>query len=167
MTCATPSIRQGHGQPGPPRIALLLAGLVCPLLCGWAAGAQAQDDWLGRDKALHFSVSAGLAGASYGVGSLVLEERWQRALLAGSVSLSAGLAKEAYDWAGPGHASGRDLVWDLLGCLVGVGVAWLVDLALSDGPPPPRRLGALAPRDPRQRTSHERPPAAGLVLRRW
>jgi putative lipoprotein len=92
--------------------------------------AQA-DSWLGPDKALHFGVSAGLAGGAYGVGSLVLEPRWARIAAGASVSLAAGAAKELYDLAGYGNPSWKDFAWDVLGTAFGIGVALLVDYAVT------------------------------------
>jgi len=94
--------------------------------------AAAGDDWLGRDKFLHFGVSAAIAGTSYAVSSLVFEERWQRAVSGGSVALAAGAGKELYDLSGAGDASWKDFAWDVAGAAVGVGVALAIDFALGD-----------------------------------
>ena len=48
--------------------------------------AVARDDWLGRDKALHFTVSLTVAGAGSGVGARLSENLWL------GVALGAGLA---------------------------------------------------------------------------
>jgi putative lipoprotein len=92
-----------------------------------------EDDWFGRDKALHFGVSVGLGASGYAASSLLLDERWQRAAAGGALSLSVGAAKEIYDASGGGDASWKDFTWDVAGTLVGVGIAWLVDLALTKG----------------------------------
>lgn len=97
------------------------------------AGARA-DDWVGLDKALHFSVSAGLGGAGYGVAVFVSERRWVRALYGAGFSLTLGGAKEIYDATGAGTPSEKDLVWDLFGTLVGVSVAYLVDWLVTQEP---------------------------------
>lgn len=94
-----------------------------------AKTAQA-DDWLGRDKALHFGASAILAGGAYGVSALVLEPRWARVTVGASVALAAGAAKELYDLAGHGDPSWKDFTWDLVGTAFGVGTAFLVDWAI-------------------------------------
>ena len=107
------------------------------LICASASRAAAQeaDRWLAPDKALHFSVSAVLGAGSYAGATLVLEAPWQRALLAGGITLSLGVGKELYDATGHGDPSLRDLAWDVIGCVVGVGLAYVIDLAFrSDGP---------------------------------
>jgi putative lipoprotein len=112
---------------------------------GRHARAQAQDDdpWFGRDKALHFSFSAALAGAGYGGAALLTERedrRWR--LLAGAgVALCAGIGKELYDLSGHGDASARDLAWDAIGTATGLLVAWTIDRLLFQ----PARPGAAAP----------------------
>jgi putative lipoprotein len=95
------------------------------------ASAEESDPWWGKDKALHFGVSAGLAAGGYGVSSLVLEERWQRATAGAAFSLTLGVGKELWDLSGRGNASWKDLTWDLAGTLVGTGLALVIDLAIS------------------------------------
>lgn len=114
--------------------------LLCLLLCCASTSARAQDrdPWFGRDKLLHFSLSAGIAGGAYALSVPLLEQPWQRALLAAAVDLSLGAAKELYDATGHGDPSLRDFTWDVLGCAVGVGVALLLDYAFrspAQGPP--------------------------------
>src|SRR5688572_21890643 len=82
-------------------------GTLC-LLLFTAGTAEAADDWWGRDKALHFGVSAGVAASGYGLSSLVLDERWQRAAAGGSLALALGAGKELYDLGGGGDASWKD-----------------------------------------------------------
>ncbi len=109
-------------------IALSCAGLS---LAPRTAQASDPDPWFGRDKWLHFSASAALAGVGYAGSSLVFESRATRAAVGGGFALSAGVTKELVDLGGGGHASMRDLTWDLLGALVGVGLSLLVDSLLS------------------------------------
>lgn len=112
-------------------VAVVLLGL-CLL---WPATASANDTdtdkdtdpWLGRDKLVHFGVSTGLAFHGYLTGVVVLEEPWQRALLGAGLTLGLGAAKEGYDAATGGRASGRDFAWNTLGAAVGVGVGLLID----------------------------------------
>ena len=85
------------------------------------------------DKALHFGVSAGLAGGGYAVSALLLGRPWQRAVAGGTFSLTLGAAKELYDLSGHGDPSWRDFTWDVIGTAVGLGVALLVDAAVSGG----------------------------------
>jgi putative lipoprotein len=102
------------------RAAIALAVVAAPRIA-------CADDWLGPDKALHFSVSAGLAVGGYATGSIWLERRWVRATAGASFAFSAGVAKEAWDATGRGDPSAKDLAWDAIGTAVGVGLALLVD----------------------------------------
>ena len=97
------------------------------------ANAADPDPWLGPDKALHFGVSAGLGGGGYAVSALFLEQPWQRALAGSGFSLTLGAGKELYDLSGHGDASWKDFTWDVAGTAVGIGIALLVDAAISSG----------------------------------
>ncbi len=94
-----------------------------------AARAQAAPDdaWLGRDKALHFGASAGLAATGHGVSALWLDEPEHRALAGAAVALTAGAAKELWDATGRGDPSWKDAAWDVVGAVVGVALALAVD----------------------------------------
>lgn len=110
-----------------------LIGLVA---LGFAREARADeaDPWWGRDKALHFGLSAGLAAGGYGAASLFLDERWHRAAVGAGFALSLGAGKELYDASSGGDASAKDLTWDVAGTAVGIGLALLVDyLATGSG----------------------------------
>ena len=104
--------------------ALLVAAV---LSAGVSARAQSVDDWLGADKALHFTLSAALAGTGYGGAALLTERTSVRLAVGAGFALSLGIAKEVYDATGAGDPSWRDLTWDVLGTGVGVLSAWLVD----------------------------------------
>lgn len=108
----------------------LLPCVVALLLGGYAQQAAAQDAWWGADKALHFSVSAGLAAGGYAIAVPIIDAPWARATIGASFSLTLGIAKELYDLSGAGDASWRDFTWDVLGTATGVllalGVEWLV-----------------------------------------
>lgn len=105
--------------------------LVIFLTLAWPARAAEPDPWWGRDKALHFGVSAGLSAGGYAASSLVLEERWQRATAGATFSLTLGAGKELYDSTGNGHASAKDFAWDVAGTAVGTAIALLVDVLVS------------------------------------
>ena len=100
--------------------------VVCLSLLAPTPRARA-DDWLGRDKALHFSISLALGAGGYGASSWVLPRPWQRAVAGASFSLALGGAKELYDYAGHGDPSWRDFTWDLGGTLTGVALAYAID----------------------------------------
>jgi putative lipoprotein len=111
--------------------ALLLLGTL--FLVPRLASAEEADPWWGKDKALHFGVSVGLSAGGYGVSSLVLDERWQRATAGAAFSLTLGVGKELWDLSGHGNASYKDFAWDVAGTLVGTGLALAIDLAVSGG----------------------------------
>lgn len=100
------------------------------ILCTSVAQAQDGDRWWGRDKALHFGVSAGLAVGGYAAGLALFDCEVPRLVLGGSVALTAGIAKELWDLGGGGDASLRDLTWDVIGTAVGLLVSWGLDLLL-------------------------------------
>ena len=108
-------------------LSLLVAAVVIVRL----GHARADDDWLGRDKALHATASAGLAASGYAIGSLWFDGRGERAATGIGVALAAGAAKEAWDAVSDGDASWKDATWDAIGTAVGVGVALLIDHLVS------------------------------------
>jgi putative lipoprotein len=98
-------------------------------MVGTAHAVRADDDaWLGRDKALHFAISAAISGSAYGLSALVLEHPGYRCLVGASVGLSAGIAKEIWDASGHGDPSFKDLTWDVVGVVTGTTLALGVDL---------------------------------------
>jgi putative lipoprotein len=116
----------------PLSVLALRLGVAVALLSTSTARASDVDPWFGRDKALHFSVSVGLAGGSYGAAAAVSDDRRWRLPAGASVALGAGVAKELYDLTGRGDASWRDLTWDVIGTAIGLGIAWLIDHLARD-----------------------------------
>lgn len=112
------------------------------LLFSAPVAAEESDPWWGRDKALHFGVSAGLAAGGYATSSLVLDERWQRASAGAGFSITLGAGKELYDAAGYGHPSAKDFAWDIAGAAVGTAIALLVDVLLAPKRSEPARAGS-------------------------
>jgi putative lipoprotein len=103
-------------------LALLIAGfLVQP------SPARAADDWFGRDKALHFAASAGIALGGYGGAALFTADRPPRLVTGGGLALAAGIAKEISDRYTGGDPSWRDLGWDVIGTATGLTVAYMID----------------------------------------
>jgi putative lipoprotein len=88
------------------------------------------DPWFGRDKALHFGVSAGITGAAYGITALASDDIRIRIAFGAGVGVLAGAAKELADLAGLGDPSWKDFTWDLIGTAVGVGIAISIDIAV-------------------------------------
>jgi putative lipoprotein len=125
----------------------LAAPLVLALsLTAHAAAASDADPWFGPDKALHFSVSLGLAAGGYAAASPWLDRRSERALAGGAFSLTLGASKELWDLAGHGDPSWRDFTWDVLGTAAGVALALGVDALVSHGKEAPsaRSMQGLA-----------------------
>jgi putative lipoprotein len=113
----------------PLRTTLSLA-LIVAVVVACAAPAtlvHADDDLFGRDKALHFGVSAGLALGGYGGAALFTESPPPRLAIGGGIALFAGIAKELSDRHTGGDPSLRDLGWDIVGTATGLAFAWLVD----------------------------------------
>lgn len=137
-----------RGSPFGRRAGPRAAGLAMVLSLAFAAGtaaAEEPDPWFGPDKALHFGVSVALAGGGYGASALVLDRPWERAIAGGTFSLALGAGKELYDLSGHGDPSWRDFTWDVVGTAVGVGIALLVDAAVSSGSEKPApHAGQLA-----------------------
>jgi putative lipoprotein len=94
-----------------------------------AVPARADDGW-GRDKSLHFGISVALGAGGYGGSALLVQPRWQRALLGGGFAIGVGGAKELWDIR-HGDPSWKDFTWDVAGAAVGVTVAYLLDLAFT------------------------------------
>lgn len=111
-----------------------LVTLACGLsLLAAAPVARAQDPWLGRDKALHFSASAGLTLAGYAAGALAFEDDPPATVVVAlTVGLVPGLEKEIWDQLRDGDGSARDLAWDLVGVGAGLLVGWLLHRLLDD-----------------------------------
>jgi len=112
----------------PPYLALYcaaVAGFLCLALPG---RAQAADDaWWAKDKQKHFLVSSTAAFAAYAwLGHFDVEPSLRMGTTALLV-LGAGALKEARDAMGYGHASWKDMTWNVIGLTVGLAVAWLTE----------------------------------------
>jgi putative lipoprotein len=108
-----------------PLVRRILAALVVVLVLR-PTPAAAQDDWLGRDKGLHFAATFALAGAGYAGGAVLTREPVVRLGMGATVAMGAGIAKEMADRSG-GDPSLKDLTWDALGTATGLVSAWLLD----------------------------------------
>lgn len=121
----------------------LFVGLACAALVALTPGVVRADPpadpdpWLGPDKALHFGVSAAIAGGGYALAAPFFDDYGARAGLGAGLALSAGMTKEALDAAGFGRPSWRDVAWDVLGTAVGIGISLTIDYCVrGDGPAP-------------------------------
>jgi putative lipoprotein len=99
----------------------------------WPRLAKA-DEWWGRDKALHFTVSIGISAAAYAAAVPLTERREYRAGVGAATALTLGAMKEGYDALGYGDPSWRDFAWDAAGTAVGVMIAYAVDCIVSNTP---------------------------------
>lgn len=122
-----------------------VAALALTLVLATAGRARAgeRDPWFGRDKALHFAASAGLAAGGYAAGALLWERQELRLVFGAGLSLGAGAAKELIDLAGAGDPSWRDMAWNVAGATTGLLAAWAVDRAITGARTTPREDTAL------------------------
>ena len=98
--------------------ALLVAA--CLLLGGCSHFAE--DDWLGKDKALHFASSAALAAAGMQMARPRPARRSPGTLRPERLA-RLGVGKEFYDSRSAGSGwSWKDLAWDLAGAAAGYGL---------------------------------------------
>lgn len=130
-------------------LAVLCLSLLAPLSArGEEPEIPALDDWFGQDKALHYGVSVGLAGAGYAGGALLFEAPEARWLSGAGVALGAGVAKELYDAGRGSFFSFKDLTWDVLGTATGLGLSWAIDRLVfqrDDGMPARQGSGGGLP----------------------
>jgi putative lipoprotein len=93
--------------------------LAFTLLTGGPAAPSPSDPWFGRDKFLHFTVSALIQCASHAAirsrGSTYAQASWGAA----AVTASAGIGKELWDRHRKRDFSFRDLTWDGIGGVTG------------------------------------------------
>jgi putative lipoprotein len=112
-----------------PAALLALAMLAAPQTALADGPPRSPDPWWAPDKALHFTATALIAGGGYGLSALATDDIAARSAVSASLAITAGLAKEALDAAGLGTPSPRDLVWDVVGTIVGVSISLTIDLA--------------------------------------
>lgn len=112
------------------RASLASACLLVGLALTSPVRAADPDPWVAKDKALHFGVSAGIASGSYAAGAALLDARGHALIAAAGITLAIGASKELFDLTMPGWGdpSWRDFAADVAGTIVGLAVAWSVDL---------------------------------------
>lgn len=118
--------RRSHGS----AVFVLLGCLLLTLTAPARAQDPDPDPWLGKDKALHFSASALIAGGTYAVTAPFFKARYPPLLIGAGVTLAIGGIKEGIDATGSGTPSWKDFTWDAIGTATGLLVAWLVDFAI-------------------------------------
>lgn len=106
-------------------LAILLATCLAPA----RGAAQSNDSWFGKDKALHLAGTTALSGLGYGIGLATTDHRGWGSLVGVSTGLFVGGIKELVDLGGGGSPSWKDFTWDVVGTVLGVGIALLIDLA--------------------------------------
>lgn len=87
------------------------------------------DPWFGPDKALHFTLSSLIAGGGYGLTAIVDNHIATRVAFGAGLGVVVGAGKELWDLSGHGDPSWKDFTWDVIGTVVGVGIAITIDLA--------------------------------------
>ena len=113
---------------------------------GGARAARADDDpWFGPDKALHFSLSAVIAGGGYAAAVPITDDRRWRLAAGAGLAIAAGAGKEISDRYDGGDSSWRDFTWDVIGTATGVGIAWLIDRLVSGPRAHPHAAESSAP----------------------
>jgi len=101
------------------------------------------DPWWGKDKQKHLLLSSGAALATYmWLGCFGLESSLRMGATS-LVVLGAGALKEARDAMGYGHASWKDMTWNVIGLAVGLAVAWVVERWLWPANPWAPQVGRL------------------------
>jgi uncharacterized protein YfiM (DUF2279 family) len=73
------------------------------------------DEWIARDKALHFVVSAAIQSGAHAALRAGGADYRDASLGAGALTLTAGVAKELWDRADGRFISAKDLAADVLG----------------------------------------------------
>ena len=110
-----------------------------------SARAADPDPWFGRDKALHFGASTGLAMGGYAVGTAIVDSEGGALLIGAAVSVTAGVTKECLDLAGLGDPSWKDLTWDGIGTVTGLAVAWGIHQLIKRVSSKPAPIAPVAP----------------------
>lgn len=89
--------------------------------------ATPEDPWLSPDKALHFSVSAGISAGGYAAASFFTDDVPTKLAVGATLAGIAGIGKEVLDVLSYGYSSYKDLAWDALGITTGLVLSWLVN----------------------------------------
>lgn len=97
------------------------------VLLAVVVSATPNDPWLSPDKALHFTVSAGIASAGYVGASYFTDDVPTRLAVGATAAAIAGIGKEVLDVLTYGYSSPKDLAWDALGVATGLVLTWLVN----------------------------------------
>ncbi|MBM4354726.1 MAG: hypothetical protein FJ109_13220 [Deltaproteobacteria bacterium] len=117
-----------------PRIVALAVFLLALTSAPLPPASARADEWLGKDKALHFAGSMSVGSAAFAASAWGMpdHEPWEWSAISGGSVLFAGLTKECIDLAMGKEFSGRDLAWDVAGGAVSLAVNLLVFALAAD-----------------------------------
>jgi len=89
------------------------------------AGNYARDSWFGKDKLIHFTYSAFLAGDTYVIAKRHFNNtRNNSFIISVGFTVSIGGIKEIIDYRKPGQSSSyKDFIWDIAGAILGSSIA--------------------------------------------
>ena len=109
------------------KITILIFALFCVSRISYAQNDKG-DNWFGKDKFQHFTVSAFYSGGTAIVANKHFDMPRKDSIVLGvSIAISLGGAKEIYDHSKPNETSSlKDLIWDIGGSLAGGVIAGLV-----------------------------------------
>ena len=123
-----------HQAPHPPRAPACRWFVVLCFLFSvlYSSPALADDPWWAEDKGLHLAVSGALGAGVYTTLWLAGDDpRPLRLVLSTTLALLPGLAKEIYDSGQPNNFfSGKDMLWNTVGAVAGVGLALGLELVV-------------------------------------
>ena len=102
-------------------LSLLLTMFLLFTAC--ASVSTREDPWLGRDKIVHFCASGLIAGVATAAAHIQDRNDTEAFVIAMGMTISLGAAKEAYDGYVRNSWSWKDLMWGVLGGLVGYFIA--------------------------------------------
>ncbi|UCE66148.1 MAG: hypothetical protein JSU85_15070 [Candidatus Zixiibacteriota bacterium] len=87
-----------------------------------------RDDWLGKDKFKHFTISAFYSGGIAMVANRHFDMKKNDSIMLGvGITISLGGAKEIYDHSRTDETSSiKDFIWDIGGVIAGAAIASLI-----------------------------------------
>ncbi len=89
--------------------------------------APASDRWFGADKLRHAGACTVIQLMGYGLPRIIGAGPTAAFVGASAVTVAAAIGKEVWDARRGGRLSGRDLVWDGVGLVLGSGLARFAD----------------------------------------
>jgi uncharacterized protein YfiM (DUF2279 family) len=102
---------------------LLGAALWLVPAIAWGLPRPFVDRWFSADKWVHLTISAAVASAACRASGYLVRRRVACVLAGLAVASAAGVAKEVSDLYLGQDFSYKDVVWDVVGAVVGVGLS--------------------------------------------